>query len=85
MNVAGAVCACDYCALITGLLQPDSDPVIDCHPQHQNIIIGAGFSHGFKMAPVVGKMLSELALGLSPSHNLSHFKINRFDTPRAVL
>ena len=48
-------------------------------------MIGAGFSHGFKMSPVFGKILSELALGHSPSYDLTLFKIDRFETPKAAL
>ncbi|XP_078278934.1 peroxisomal sarcosine oxidase [Rhinoraja longicauda] len=58
---------------------PDNDFILDHHPDHKNIIIGAGFSgHGFKLAPVVGKILSELCLGEKPSYDLSPFKICRF-------
>ncbi|XP_045172453.2 peroxisomal sarcosine oxidase-like [Mercenaria mercenaria] len=58
---------------------PDEDFVLDVHPTWKNIVIGAGFSgHGFKLAPVVGKVLGELATGQKPSYDLSHFKINRF-------
>ncbi|XP_069767187.1 peroxisomal sarcosine oxidase [Narcine bancroftii] len=58
---------------------PDHDFILDHHPDHGNIIIGAGFSgHGFKFAPVVGKVLSELCFGNKPSYDLSPFKINRF-------
>ncbi|XP_048412659.2 peroxisomal sarcosine oxidase [Stegostoma tigrinum] len=58
---------------------PDSDFILDYHPEHNNIIIGAGFSgHGFKLAPVVGKILCELSLGKRPSYNLSPFKMHRF-------
>ncbi|NXJ32399.1 SOX oxidase, partial [Ciconia maguari] len=40
---------------------PDEDFILDRHPKFSNIIIGAGFSgHGFKLAPVVGKLLCEL-------------------------
>ena len=39
-----------------------------------NLTIG----HGFKLAPVVGKILSELALDLPPSYNLEPFVIDRF-------
>jgi len=34
--------------------------------------------HGFKLAPVVGKLLSELALDLPPSYDLKPFKMDRF-------
>ena len=33
--------------------------------------------HGFKLAPVVGKILSELALNATPSYDLSPFKIQQ--------
>ncbi|XP_011404967.1 PREDICTED: uncharacterized protein LOC100633392 [Amphimedon queenslandica] len=57
---------------------PSSDPYLDYHPNNPNIIIGAGFSgHGFKLAPIVGKILSELALGETPSYDLSPFKIQQ--------
>jgi len=78
-------------------LTPDEDFILDQHPKHHNIIIGAGFSgvlfvdqywyiyiimcfcvgHGFKLAPVVGKILAELTLGLPSSHNLQPFKLSR--------
>ncbi|NWS85547.1 SOX oxidase, partial [Toxostoma redivivum] len=58
---------------------PDEDFILDRHPKFSNIIIGAGFSgHGFKLAPVVGKLLCELSLGEEPSYNMAHFAITRF-------
>ncbi|KAJ6657221.1 hypothetical protein lerEdw1_002588 [Lerista edwardsae] len=66
---------------------PDKDFVLDQHPQFRNIVIGAGFSgHGFKFAPVIGKILCELSLGEKPIYNLAPFQISRFSTlPKAVL
>ncbi|KAF4791125.1 Peroxisomal sarcosine oxidase [Turdus rufiventris] len=58
---------------------PDEDFILDRHPKFSNIVIGAGFSgHGFKLAPVVGKLLCELSLGEEPSYNMAHFTITRF-------
>ncbi|NXQ62703.1 SOX oxidase, partial [Anthoscopus minutus] len=58
---------------------PDGDFILDRHPKFSNIVIGAGFSgHGFKLAPVVGKLLCELSLGEKPSYNMAHFAITRF-------
>ncbi|KAK1198747.1 SOX oxidase, partial [Pygoscelis papua] len=58
---------------------PDEDFILDRHPKFSNIIIGAGFSgHGFKLAPVVGKLLCELSLGEEPSHSTAPFTITRF-------
>ncbi|KAM6048559.1 peroxisomal sarcosine oxidase isoform 3-T3 [Theristicus caerulescens] len=58
---------------------PDEDFILDRHPKFSNIVIGAGFSgHGFKLAPVVGKLLCELSLGEEPSHSTAPFAITRF-------
>ncbi|XP_070399841.1 peroxisomal sarcosine oxidase isoform X2 [Nothobranchius furzeri] len=60
-------------------LTPDCHFVLDYHPSHNNIVIGAGFSgHGFKFGPIIGKLLSELSLGEVPSYDLSPFTIGRF-------
>lgn len=61
---------------------PDENFVLDRHPQYDNIIIGAGFSgHGFKLSPVVGKILYELSMKLTPSYDLTPFRISRFPRP----
>ncbi|MCO4745301.1 MAG: N-methyl-L-tryptophan oxidase [Proteobacteria bacterium] len=40
----------------------NEDFVIDLHPEDRRISIGAGFSgHGFKFAPLVGRILADLA------------------------
>uniref|UniRef100_A0A668AZP7 Peroxisomal sarcosine oxidase n=1 Tax=Myripristis murdjan TaxID=586833 RepID=A0A668AZP7_9TELE len=60
-------------------LTPDRHFVLDCHPTHSNIVIGAGFSgHGFKFGPLIGKLLCELSQGEVPSYDLSPFRIRRF-------
>jgi monomeric sarcosine oxidase len=42
---------------------PDEGFIIDRHPAHPNVVLGAGFSgHGFKFAPAVGELLVQLAL-----------------------
>lgn len=58
---------------------PDSNFILDAHPAWKNIIIGAGFSgHGFKLSPVVGQILGQLALGKTPTNDMKPFRINRF-------
>ncbi|CAL1571462.1 unnamed protein product [Knipowitschia caucasica] len=60
-------------------MTPDRHFVLDVHPQHRNIVIGAGFSgHGFKFGPIVGQLLCELSLGEVPTFDLSPFRIRRF-------
>ncbi|XP_003417053.1 peroxisomal sarcosine oxidase [Loxodonta africana] len=58
---------------------PDENFILDHHPKYDNIVIGAGFSgHGFKLSPVVGKILYELSMKLTPSYDLTPFRISRF-------
>ncbi|XP_033626998.1 peroxisomal sarcosine oxidase-like [Asterias rubens] len=58
---------------------PDESFYLDTHPNYPNIVIGCGFSgHGFKLSPVVGKVLSELVTGTKPSYDLSMFRLSRF-------
>ena len=58
---------------------PDEHFIIDKHPQHDHIVIGAGFSgHGFKFSTLIGKMLTDIALDGATPHNDRLFKISRF-------
>lgn len=64
-------------------MTPDEDYVIDFlgGEFREDVVIGGGFSgHGFKMAPVVGKILADLALtGHADGVELEHFRIGRFE------
>ena len=52
----------------------NSDFVIDTDPDNHDNVYGYGFSgHGFKFAPLIGKLLAELALDREPSFDLSRF------------
>ncbi|XP_075760649.1 peroxisomal sarcosine oxidase isoform X2 [Pelodiscus sinensis] len=66
---------------------PDEDFILDRHPTFSNIVIGAGFSgHGFKLAPVVGRLLSQLSAGEEPSYTMEPFRLRRFSAlPPAAL
>jgi glycine/D-amino acid oxidase-like deaminating enzyme len=58
---------------------PDSNFILDRHPDLPNVIIGTGFSgHGFKFGPVVGQILAALTLDERPPLPLDMFSINRF-------
>ncbi|KAK2558341.1 Peroxisomal sarcosine oxidase [Acropora cervicornis] len=64
---------------------PDHLFVLDRHPEYRNIIIGAGFSgHGFKMAPVVGKILSQLALDEKVTYDILPFRLSRFSAFKEI-
>ena len=61
-------------------MTPDEDFIIDFLPEHQNIIVAAGFSgHGFKFSSAVGEVLTELILNGQSKQDLSLFKIDRFN------
>nr|XP_042910578.1 peroxisomal sarcosine oxidase-like isoform X4 [Parasteatoda tepidariorum] len=61
-------------------LTPDEIFLIDKVPSHENIIFGTGFSGtGFKTAPVVGRILCEMATGQEPFLDISRYSLSRFD------
>lgn len=46
----------------------DEDYIIEAHPDNPNCVVGSGFSgHGFKLGPVTGRALADLALDGKPS------------------
>lgn len=60
-------------------LTPDTDFILDFHPEFRNVILAAGFSgHGFKFATVIGEILADLAIDGSTRHPISRFRIDRF-------
>ncbi|HEU5432659.1 MAG TPA: N-methyl-L-tryptophan oxidase, partial [Thermomicrobiales bacterium] len=65
-------------------MTPDADFIIDRHPVHPQVAVGAGFSgHGFKFAPAVGEAL--VALVTEPAAMpLPRLSLARFDGPRSV-
>ncbi|XP_061339340.1 probable sarcosine oxidase [Gastrolobium bilobum] len=67
-------------------MTPDEDFVIDFLGGEfgKDVVVGGGFSgHGFKMAPVIGRILTELAVdGEADGVDLKPFRIGRFKTTR---
>ncbi len=60
-------------------MTPDEDFIIDFLPEHQNIVIAAGFSgHGFKFSSAVGEVLADLTLNGKSKQDLSLFRLGRF-------
>jgi sarcosine oxidase len=52
----------------------NSDFVLDRDPDHPDVVYGYGFSgHGFKFAPLIGRLLSDLALDREPSFPTEKF------------
>lgn len=64
-------------------MTPDEDFVMDFIGGEfgKDLVIGGGFSgHGFKMAPVVGRILADLVLsGEAKGVDISHFRVARFE------
>jgi len=59
---------------------PDRDFILDHHPDHANVVVGAGFSgHGFKFASVVGEVLADLTLDGESDHPVELFELSRFE------
>lgn len=60
-------------------LTPDTNFVIDRHPDHANVILCGGFSgHGFKFAPVIGEVAADLALDGGSRHQIDFLSLKRF-------
>ena len=61
-------------------MTPDGNPILDRSALVRGLYWAAGFSgHGFKLSPVVGRMMAELALhGDSNDHPLDGFRSDRF-------
>ncbi len=61
-------------------ITPDGSPVLDRSSTVEGLYWAVGFSgHGFKLSPVVGRMVAELVLhGESQDHPLDRFRASRF-------
>jgi sarcosine oxidase, subunit beta len=65
---------------------PDWNPVLGRAPGIQGLILGFGFSgHGFKLSPVVGRVLAQEALGLPTDVSLAPYSIERFDNGKLLV
>lgn len=62
-------------------LTPDRHFVVDRHPRDSRVILCGGFSgHGFKFAPVVGEIASQLAIDGDTPHDIAFLSLRRFST-----
>lgn len=60
-------------------LTPDRHFILDLHPEHPEVAIAAGFSgHGFKFAPVIGEMISDLVWDGATHGPIDLFRLARF-------
>jgi len=64
-------------------LSPDWNPILDTLPAARNIVIGVGFSGtGFKLGPVTGSILADLAMGIKTRQDKQIFSLDRFSGPK---
>jgi len=57
-------------------MTPDGDFIVD--RLNDSIVIGTGFSgHGFKFAPLIGKILADLAIEGATKYDISRFLLHR--------
>ena len=62
----------------TYTLTPDEHFVVGRHPVHDHVLVACGFSgHGFKLTPVLGEALAQLAVDGATSHDLALFAPGR--------
>ncbi len=61
-------------------MTPDGNPILDASASVKGLYYATGFSgHGFKLSPVVGRMVAELVLtGDSAGHPIRPFRASRF-------
>lgn len=59
-------------------MTPDEHFIIDKHPNHSNVVFAAGFSgHGFKFTPVVGSILTDLAIDGTTNEPIEFLSMRR--------
>lgn len=73
-----AICRGGYGSLYD--MTPDGNPILDSSQVVEGLYWAVGFSgHGFKLSPVVGRMVADLVLrGESSDHPISQFRSTRF-------
>ena len=84
-DFAAATCRGGYSAHYD--MTPDANPIIDQSPSVAGLYRAAGFSgHGFKLSPVIGRMVAELvAHGGCSDHPVERFRLGRFDDGEPLL
>ena len=77
-DFAAATCRGGYGSLYD--MTPDGNPILDRSQTTEGLFWAVGFSgHGFKLSPVVGRMVAELVMhGESRDHPVHQFRAGRF-------
>ena len=64
---------------------PDWNPVLGALPGVDGLHVAYGFSgHGFKLSPIVGRIVAQNALGLAPDFALQPYALARFSGGRLL-
>ena len=59
---------------------PDEHFLIGRHRRHSRVVVAAGFSgHGYKFCSVVGEIVADLVTDGQTEHDISLFRLDRFD------
>ncbi|CAG0918542.1 unnamed protein product [Notodromas monacha] len=56
----------------------DKRHIVSIHPFYDNVVVGAAAGSGFKISPVLGKALADLATKRRPALDVSSFSLDRF-------
>jgi sarcosine oxidase len=64
---------------------PDKHFIIDLHPVYPQVCLASPCSgHGFKFASVIGEIMADLAETGLTRHDISLFRLDRFQTPGVI-
>ncbi|WP_457093472.1 NAD(P)/FAD-dependent oxidoreductase [Microvirga sp. P5_D2] len=81
-NTGAPTIAATWAGMIDVL--PDALPVVD-HTPLPGLILATGMSgHGFGIAPGIGKVIADLALGRTPRQDLTAFRYGRFNEGKGL-
>ena len=59
-------------------MTPDEDFIIDHHPAYQQVVVASPCSgHGFKFAPLIGRILADLAVSGKTKYPIGRFRLGR--------
>jgi len=65
---------------------PDWNPVLGPLPGVEGLYVAFGFSgHGFKLSPMVGRLVAQSALGLATDLPIEPYSIERFASGRLLV
>ena len=60
-------------------VSPDENFIVDYHPEDPRIVLATGLTgHGFKFAPLLGEVLSDLVRSTPPIISMERFRLARF-------